>query len=97
VELIGKTADELLEKFGRPLATWRVGLEIRGDGSDIKSGIVKWSYRRFLLTLRVREKDGIWAYRVTEVDDPLPSKIGRNDPCPCQSGKKYKRCCLEEA
>lgn len=20
-------------------------------------------------------------------------KIGRNDPCPCQSGKKYKRCC----
>jgi preprotein translocase subunit SecA len=26
-------------------------------------------------------------------------KIGRNDPCPCGSGKKYKRCCLlkEEA
>lgn len=23
------------------------------------------------------------------------SKIGRNDPCPCGSGKKYKRCCLE--
>lgn len=22
------------------------------------------------------------------------SKIGRNDPCPCGSGKKYKRCCL---
>jgi uncharacterized protein len=22
-----------------------------------------------------------------------PSKIGRNDPCPCGSGKKYKRCC----
>lgn len=21
------------------------------------------------------------------------SKIGRNDPCPCGSGKKYKRCC----
>ena len=20
-------------------------------------------------------------------------KIGRNDPCPCQSGKKYKKCC----
>ncbi len=19
--------------------------------------------------------------------------IGRNDPCPCESGKKYKRCC----
>src|SRR5207244_424145 len=21
-------------------------------------------------------------------------KIGRNDPCPCGSGKKYKHCCL---
>lgn len=21
--------------------------------------------------------------------------IGRNDPCPCGSGKKYKRCCLQ--
>ena len=21
-------------------------------------------------------------------------KAGRNDPCPCGSGKKYKRCCL---
>lgn len=22
-----------------------------------------------------------------------PNKIGRNEPCPCLSGKKYKRCC----
>lgn len=22
-----------------------------------------------------------------------PEKIGRNDPCPCGSGKKYKKCC----
>jgi tetratricopeptide (TPR) repeat protein len=22
------------------------------------------------------------------------AKTGRNDPCPCGSGKKYKRCCL---
>ena len=22
------------------------------------------------------------------------TKIGRNDPCPCGSGKKYKKCCL---
>ncbi|MGQ9625221.1 MAG: PBPRA1643 family SWIM/SEC-C metal-binding motif protein [Candidatus Bathycorpusculaceae bacterium] len=21
------------------------------------------------------------------------TKIGRNDPCPCGSGKKYKKCC----
>lgn len=24
------------------------------------------------------------------------SKIGRNDPCPCGSGKKYKNCCLNK-
>ncbi len=24
------------------------------------------------------------------------AKTGRNDPCPCGSGKKYKRCCLEK-
>ena len=22
-----------------------------------------------------------------------PPKVGRNDPCPCGSGKKYKNCC----
>ena len=25
---------------------------------------------------------------------PLP-KVGRNDRCPCGSGKKYKKCCLQ--
>jgi uncharacterized protein YchJ len=24
------------------------------------------------------------------------NKIGRNDPCPCGSGKKYKHCCLKK-
>ena len=24
-------------------------------------------------------------------------KIGRNDPCPCGSGKKYKKCCGRDA
>jgi hypothetical protein len=24
---------------------------------------------------------------------PAPVKVGRNDPCPCGSGKKYKKCC----
>ena len=23
-------------------------------------------------------------------------KIGRNDPCPCGSGKKYKNCCMKK-
>jgi preprotein translocase subunit SecA len=25
---------------------------------------------------------------------PKREKVGRNDPCPCGSGKKYKKCCL---
>ena len=25
------------------------------------------------------------------------SKVGRNDPCPCGSGKKYKNCCGKNA
>lgn len=25
---------------------------------------------------------------------PVKKKIGRNDPCPCGSGKKYKKCCM---
>jgi hypothetical protein len=24
----------------------------------------------------------------------VPKTVGRNDPCPCGSGKKYKKCCL---
>lgn len=38
----------------------------------------------------------------TQVQEELPEpetvrriapKIGRNDPCPCGSGRKYKKCC----
>ncbi|HCB1497844.1 uncharacterized protein DET57_108185 [Klebsiella oxytoca] len=31
-----------------------------------------------------------------DVQQPIrnETKIGRNDPCPCGSGKKYKQCCL---
>ena len=31
------------------------------------------------------------ASAVVEEGDGLP-KVGRNDPCPCGSGKKYKQC-----
>jgi uncharacterized protein YchJ len=29
----------------------------------------------------------------TSSPEPRSSKVGRNDPCPCGSGKKFKRCC----
>jgi len=36
-----------------------------------------------------------------EPEKPRPfkkksGKVGRNDPCPCGSGKKYKRCCMNK-
>ncbi len=27
-------------------------------------------------------------------EERQPREVGRNDPCPCGSGKKYKKCCL---
>jgi len=30
---------------------------------------------------------------VADVNNNVKKKIGRNDPCPCGSGKKYKKCC----
>ncbi|MBA5851714.1 SEC-C domain-containing protein [Clostridium sp. cel8] len=35
-----------------------------------------------------------WASSKTIVNK---NKIGRNDPCPCGSGKKYKKCCGKTA
>lgn len=43
---------------------------------------------------------GYWLERRSETaggSSPLrreEPKVGRNDPCPCGSGKKYKKCCL---
>ena len=31
-----------------------------------------------------------------EEEKQIKKKIGRNDPCPCGSGKKYKKCCLRK-
>lgn len=35
------------------------------------------------------------SYRPT-IASPSFSKVGRNDPCPCGSGKKFKKCCLRK-
>jgi SEC-C motif-containing protein len=46
--------------------------------------------------------DGVWFYTGPVRQGPAPirstqAKVGRNDPCPCGSGKKYKQCCLRKA
>lgn len=35
--------------------------------------------------------------RLSILDQIAPDQPGRNDPCPCGSGLKYKRCCLEKS
>jgi SEC-C motif-containing protein len=42
-----------------------------------------------------RRIDGAWIYIGGAHDPKLAAaeKTGRNDPCPCGSGKKYKKCC----
>lgn len=44
-----------------------------------------------------RQEDGRWMYVKGEVNPKSPPrqvvKIGRNDPCTCGSGRKYKKCC----
>lgn len=43
---------------------------------------------------RFRREDGGWVY--VDGEFPRPSrqpKTGRNDPCPCGSGRKFKKCC----
>jgi len=34
--------------------------------------------------------------QVVHGDKLLEEKLGRNDPCPCGSGKRFKKCCLKK-
>jgi len=48
----------------------------------------------------VREIHAYWLARRADFAPPSQGvrrdtpRVGRNDPCPCGSGKKYKKCCL---
>ena len=57
-----------------------------------------WLYnipsRKNILT-EERMKEITHYYRVANIAHS--DKIGRNDPCPCGSGKKYKNCCGKKA
>jgi SEC-C motif-containing protein len=88
-------------------AKWQ-GLEIRavtGGGEDDDAGTVEFMARFSLRGQQhlqheratfVRE-GGLWRCTGGEVNPKEPprqvAKVGRNDPCPCGSGKKYKKCC----
>jgi hypothetical protein len=42
------------------------------------------------------DEDEVEAESEFQVERRTAVKIGRNDPCPCGSGKKYKKCCLNQ-
>jgi hypothetical protein len=78
---------------------WFADRRVVMDTYDIYQYAIATSDETFL--------DYLWEYYDDEYDDeydddyddtpiqPAVSvKVGRNDPCPCGSGKKYKKCCL---
>ena len=46
-------------------------------------------------------RQGEWIFSRALREGPAPvkaqPKVGRNDPCPCGSGRKFKHCCLGRA
>lgn len=40
------------------------------------------------------DQQAAWLRNQVPLLKPDEAKIGRNDPCPCGSGKKYKKCCM---
>jgi len=57
-----------------------VGFVARFEEQGVESAIIERS--RFL------KENGQWYYA-----DGMRPQFGRNDPCPCGSGKKFKKCC----
>lgn len=89
-------------------ADWQ-GLEIKsteGGGEEDTEGTVEFAahfisqgQKQTHYEIATFEKiDGQWLYSgMQEVQGETvrreAPKIGRNDPCPCGSGKKFKKCC----
>jgi len=86
---------------------WQVETEAEGLGIPASEMIavlrkeydVVRIYKERRRTLRILYRNylkRIGKAPTAEEDPTVPSrrKVGRNDPCPCGSGKKYKKCCL---
>lgn len=82
-----------------------LGLQVIDSGESGDRGTVEFSIRfrrdgQELTQHEVstfRRSDGHWLYVDGKVSANAPPrqvvKIGRNDPCPCGSGRKHKKCC----
>ena len=60
-----------------------------GEGADwaAQVRVIGRSYRE-----RLKPGGGVKGVTVRKAAGASP--VGRNDPCPCGSGKKYKKCCM---
>jgi SEC-C motif-containing protein len=89
-----------------PEITWtRLVVHAHGPGPKPDTAFVDFSayYRDGDVEHALDEKsefvriDGQWFYTRPLREGPAPvrvaAKVGRNDPCPCGSGRKYKHCC----
>jgi len=71
-----------------------------GNWSGHEQGFEEIEKRQRAIAPHVREIYRYWlARRGEEVSASQPHRrtaprVGRNDPCPCGSGKKFKKCCL---
>ena len=65
------------------------------QGANIDSVVEKYGIDRSELEKRLRSYQETLRQRALS-QDLILSKAGRNDPCPCGSGKKYKKCCLSQ-
>ena len=72
------------------------GLDAELMRAVVEAFVVDEDYHRQLDEHRRQFRD---AARAFEPDDGPPAEVfeeaGRNDPCPCESGRKFKRCCLK--
>lgn len=59
----------------------------------LKAQLAEQQAEKKRLEAEVAEKERLLARRHTP-RPTQPDRIGRNDPCPCGSGKKFKHCCM---
>lgn len=67
-------------------------VEFKAYYTDKKSGIDSIHHEKSTFL----KSKGQWFYLNGKINPPetnLMKKVSRNDPCPCGSGKKYKKCC----
>jgi hypothetical protein len=50
-------------------------------------------YRLIENTVKEMESWACFRPEANKLEDKAKQKVGRNQPCPCGSGKKYKKCC----